>query len=148
MPTTDDLPFIDEHSVPIDADSGIVWDALVRSFRRSSNGAARFARLLGCDPLERSEAFDGRVGESVPGFRVAYADRGRTLALTGRHRFARYALTFEIHDGRLRALTHAAFPGLRGAIYKAAVIRSGAHSVVTRRMLRRITATTSRRTPS
>jgi hypothetical protein len=39
---------------------------------------------------------------------------------------------------RLRAETHAAFPGLLGRLYRAAVIGSGGHRLVTRRLLRQI----------
>jgi hypothetical protein len=65
------------------------------------------------------------------------------VALAGRHRFARYSLTFELDDAgggitRLRALTHAAFPGVRGQIYKTLVIRSRGHVLATRLILRRV----------
>ena len=76
----------------------------------------------------------------MPGFRVVEAEPGRRLALRGRHRFANYALTFVFDGGRLRALTHAEFPGLLGRLYRAAVIGSGGHRLVTRRMLRQVVA--------
>jgi len=74
----------------------------------------------------------------LPGFRVDQAEPGRWLAFRGRHRFSRYALTFILDGGCLRARTHAAFPGVLGRLYRAAVIGSGAHRLVTRRMRRRI----------
>jgi hypothetical protein len=42
---------------------------------------------------------------------VVEAEPGRRLALRGRHRFADDALTFIVDGHRLRAQTHAAFPG-------------------------------------
>jgi hypothetical protein len=38
------------------------------------------------------------------------------------------------------AQTWAAFPGLKGSIYRALVIGSGGHRIVVRRMLKRIAA--------
>ncbi|MBZ0090389.1 MAG: hypothetical protein K8H90_08440 [Thermoanaerobaculia bacterium] len=78
----------------------------------------------------------------MPGFRVAESEPGRRLALRGRHRFARYALTFVLDGGRLCAQTHAEFPGLRGRLYRAAVIDSGGHRLITRRLLRQVARAT------
>jgi hypothetical protein len=133
----DDLPYIDEHSRPIDAPPEAVWAALSKVLGRDRAPSA-LARLLGCDPAQATASFTGRPGDAVPGFRVVEADPGRRLALRGRHRFARYALTFIVDDDRLLARTHAVFPGFLGRLYRAAVIGTGAHRVVTRRMLRRI----------
>jgi hypothetical protein len=62
--------------------------------------------------------------------------------LAGRHRFAQYTLTFVLDPDRLRARTQAAFPGVSGRLYRTAVIGSGAHRIVTRRMLRRVVGRT------
>jgi hypothetical protein len=66
----------------------------------------------------------------------------REIALAGHHRFARYVLTFRVEprDGSatLRAVTHAEFPGVRGALYRALVVGSGGHRFVTRRILKSI----------
>lgn len=75
---------------------------------------------------------------------MAESEPGRRLVLRGRHRFAIYALTFVVDGGSLRARTDAAFPGLLGRLYRAAVIGSGAHGLVTRRLLRKV-ATVARR---
>ena len=77
------------------------------------------------------------------GFPRVRADEPAELALSGRHPFSRYALTFRIDDlgggrSRLRAVTDAVFPGLAGSVYRALVIGSGAHARVVPRMLRRI----------
>jgi hypothetical protein len=139
----DPLPYIDEHSQPVAASRDAVWAALLAVLRREMGGSATFARLLGCDPGESTPALTGRPGDTVPGFRVADSEPGRRLALRGRHRFSDYALTFELDGDRLRAQTHAAFPGILGRLYRAAVIGTGAHRFVTRRLLRQVTRTAS-----
>ena len=136
------LPFIDEHSQQIDAPPERVWMALARVLR-GMNGAPQLARILRCDPLHGTPGFSGRAGEAVPGFRVVESEPGRRLELRGRHRFASYALTFVVDGAQLRARTHAEFPGVLGKLYRAGVIGSGAHAVVTRRLLRRIVRTAS-----
>ncbi len=133
----DDLPYIDEHSRRIDASPDAVWAALSSVLGRD-RGAGALARILGCDPARGTASFAGRPGDAVPGFRVVDAEPGRRLALRGRHRFARYALTFVLDGDRLRATTHAAFPGVLGRLYRAAVIGTGAHRLVTRQLLRQI----------
>jgi hypothetical protein len=133
----EELPFIDEHRQRVEAPPDAVWAALSKVLRGMS-GASRLARILGCDPLDGTPGFSGQRGETVPGFRVVESVPGRRLALGGRHRFASYVLTFVIDGGQLRALTHAGFPGLQGKLYRAAVIGTGAHRIVTRRLLRQI----------
>jgi hypothetical protein len=81
--------------------------------------------------------------EPRAGFEVSTTSPGERLTLGGRHRFSRYLLTFVLADAadgatQLRALTHAAFPGVRGRIYRALVIGTPAHRVATRRILRSI----------
>ena len=53
-----------------------------------------------------------------------------------------YALTFVFYGDRLRARTHAAFPGILGRLYRAAVIGSGGHRLMTRRLLRQVARAT------
>lgn len=132
-----DLPYIDEHSRRIDAPPDAVWAALSKVLGRD-RGTSALARILGCDPARGTVAFAGRPGEAVPGFRVVEAEPGRRLALRGRHRFARYALIFVLDGDCLRARTHAAFPGVLGRLYRAAVIGTGTHRLVTRHLLRQI----------
>jgi len=139
------LPYIDEHSRRIDAPADAVWAALLEILRREMRDGAPIARALGCDPARGTAEFAGRPGEAVPGFRVTEAEPGRRLALRGRHRFAEYALTFVLDGDRLRAQTHAAFPGLLGHLYRAAVIGTGGHRLVTRRLLRKVARVTARR---
>jgi hypothetical protein len=105
---------------------------------RGLSGGAALARILACDPVRGTATLTGRIEDAVPGFRVVEAEPGRRLALRGRHRFANYALTFVIDPGCLRAWTHAEFSGMLGCLYRAAVIGSCGHRLVTRQLLRRI----------
>jgi hypothetical protein len=136
------LPFIDEHAERIEAPADAVWAALLNVLRRQMGGNARLARILGCDPAQGTAEFAGQPGETVPGFRVVESEAGRRLALRGRHRFAEYALTFVLEGDQLRARTHAAFPGIPGRLYRAAVIGSGSHGIVTRHLLRKVARAT------
>jgi hypothetical protein len=133
-----ELQFVDEHAQPIAAPAGAVWTALVDFIRRRRRRGGTLARLLGCEPAGPTPEFAARPGETIPGFRVVAAEPERRLALAGRHRFAAYTLTFHLDGRALRATTHAAFPGIAGTLYRAAVIGSGAHRLITRGMLRRI----------
>jgi len=134
----DELPYIDEHSALMDVAPDVGWKALVAFLGRQGSGTARFAKALGCEPATATPRFSGLLGETIPGFRVVDAKPGRRLELRGRHRFATYALTFVLEDGRLTARSHGAFPGLLGALYRLAVIRTGAHQLITRGLVRRI----------
>jgi len=136
------LPFIDEHSQRVDASADAIWTALLKVLRRRMGGSATIARILGCDPAQGTAEFAGRPGEAVPGFRVVESEPGRRLALRGRHRFSNYALTFVVDGDHLRAQTHAAFPGVLGRLYRAAVIGSGGHRLVTQRLLRQVARAT------
>ncbi len=112
------------------APPGDVWAALEPALDSTFSRARSrmIERILGCD--------DGG------GFHVGRSDPPRTLSLEGRHRFSRYRLAFEIEPAvagsKLRAVTHAEFPQLRGRVYRALVIGSGGHRIVTRRLLRSI----------
>lgn len=136
----EELPYIDEYAVDIDVGTPPqrVWTALTQVLRRELGAGRGIARALGCDPAEATPGFDGSPGQTLPGFRVVEAERGRRLALRGRHRFSHYQLTFLLDDGRLRAQTHAAFPGALGRLYRAAVIGTGGHRIVTGRLLRQV----------
>jgi hypothetical protein len=134
------LPYIDEHATHIDAPPAAIWAALTGSLPRQLSGGTGLARLLGCDPAEGTAQFTGLAGQTLPGFRVLDAEPEHRLTLVGRHHFSRYRLTFLVDGGRLSAVTHAAFPGPLGRMYRLAVISSGAHRVVTARMVRRIAA--------
>jgi Protein of unknown function (DUF2867) len=137
----DALPFVDEHDVEVEASPDVVWESLCRvaegSF--SSPAAARFARLVGCASTESSGPRPLAEGSAFPGFVIARAAPGAELALAGRHRYSEYALVFHLdgQDGgtRLRAETRARFPGATGTLYRAAVIGTRGHVLVTKRLL-------------
>ena len=121
------LPLVDEHSVETRSPPDVVWEALWQVLHRRFGGTAgsrAFARAVG-------------VHDTAPivGFRVEEEQPGRRLVLGGRHRFASYRLSFDLDDGRLRAPTHAAFPGLHGRAYRALIIPTGLHARVVNRIL-------------
>lgn len=140
-PDPDALPFVDEHGVEVAAPPDPVWESLCRvaegSF--SSSATSRFARLLGCESTEASGPHPLAEGSTIPGFAVARAEPGSVLALAGRHRYSEYALVFHLaaegEGTRLRAETRARFPGTSGRLYRAAVIGTRAHVLVTMRLL-------------
>ena len=143
MPTAGErLPRIDEHSIDIEAGAEAVWGALLRVVEGSfgSPRTGRIAGLLGCADVTASGPRPLDAGSTLPGFHVEAAEPGRELALAGSHRFSEYALIFRL-DGansgrtRLRAETRAVFPGVSGAVYRALVIGTRGHVVVTRRLL-------------
>lgn len=137
----EELPCIDEHAIATAASRDAVWTSLLCTLRQTMGGGAAFARFLGCEPSRASKLFGGIVGQTLLGFRVIDAVPGHRLALEGRHRFSRYRLTFFIDDDQVRARTDAAFPGALGRLYRSAVIGSGGHRLVVRRMLRQVSAT-------
>ena len=127
MNLAEDLPFVDEHRTTIEASPDAVWRGLRQYVDRmlASNEKNPLTAVLGTHP---SAGFE--VTEEVPQER---------LVLSGRHRFSRYALVFELEGaGRrtvLKALTYAVFPGPHGRVYRLLVIGSRAHVLATRRML-------------
>ena len=136
------LPCIDEHSVKTAADPKGVWKALLRVVEGSFGSAstAHVARLLGCADVGPSGPRPLATGSALPGFHVEAAEQARELALAGSHRFSDYALIFRLEaigDGRtrLRAETRATFPGIKGGVYRALVIGTRGHVLVTRRLL-------------
>jgi len=141
QPAPDSLPFVDEHGVLIEAPPDAVWESLCRVAEGSFSAplASRFARLVGCESTEDSGPRPLAEGSSIPGFAVARAVPGSELALVGRHRYSEYALLFRLAaDGgatRVRAETRARFPGASGRLYRAAVIGSRMHVLVTMRLL-------------
>jgi hypothetical protein len=146
-------PYIDELSTIVAAGPERTWNALRSQLRAqlTDPGAAPLLHVLGVSPAHTSGNWSGDLGgATLPGFAVADAAPNVRLELRGRHRFARYVLLFELDDAgsettRLRARTYAEFPGLRGRVYRALVIGSGAHHVVTRRMLRSVAARAARK---
>ncbi len=136
----DRLPYVDEHSIEIEAGAEATWEAACRAVDGASTPSTAFARLLGCADVEVSGPRPLVVGSTFPGFRVEAAERPRELGLGGSHRFSRYALILRVDSlgegrSRLRAETRAEFPGLKGRAYRALVIGTRGHVLLLRRML-------------
>jgi hypothetical protein len=137
------LPWIDEHAAEIAAPVATVWPALLRTVERMAAGGAapRYARAVGCTDTEAGGPRPLEVGSTVPGFHVAALTPERLLVLAGSHHFSDYALCFRLEPlggvrTRLVAETRAVFPGAKGRVYRALVIGTRMHVLVTRRVLR------------
>jgi hypothetical protein len=135
------LPRVDEHAVLVDADLDATWSACQRVVDGSFGSVGRTARLLGCEDTIASGPRPLAAGSTLPGFHIESVDPKQTLALAGGHRFSDYALIFRLDEAcdgttTVRAETRARFPGVKGGIYKALVIRTRGHVLVTRRLLK------------
>jgi hypothetical protein len=131
QPGPEALPYVDEHTITIPAPRDQAWAGLERfvATRLCRTDRTILARLLG----------SGSPG----GFEVAERMPAQRLTLAGRHRFSRYRLVFELTDApddttTVHAKTYAAFPGPPGRVYRALVIRTGVHRLVTNRLLRAV----------
>jgi hypothetical protein len=126
-----DLPYIDEHSITVDAPRDLVWTALCR-YADASIGVPEgslLTKLLGAEPAH--------------GFAVSASRPLHHLGLAGRHRFSRYLLTFDLSDlpdggTRVSARSYGEFPGLPGFVYRTLVIGSRGHVLAVRHMLQGI----------
>lgn len=142
MTTRASLPYVDELPIEIGADRQTTWAALLRVVEgtfASARGRGP-ARMLGCEDTVPSGPRPLAQGSGFPGFHVDSAEPSREFALAGRHRFSTYLLSFRLEDAgggrtRLVAETRAAFPGLKGSAYRALVIGTRMHVLVTRRLL-------------
>ena len=139
-----DLPHVDEHVVDVAAPPEAAWAAVLAvlhgAFGRPA--ARRTAAALGCDPRTTTAWDRPDVGSTVPGFRIVAAEPPRLLEVAGRHRFSRYGIVWRIEPlgagCRVRAETRAVFPGPHGTLYRLAVIGTGGHVVVARRLLAQV----------
>ncbi len=132
-----ELPYVDTHEIAIDAPREVVWAALERHAEESLVVTGPFAWVLGTEPRR--------------GFAVAERVPTQRLVLAGHHRFSRYRLSFELADApsggtMLRAITHAVFPGVHGAIYRALVIGTRLHMLATRGILHAVRRRAGQRT--
>lgn len=142
MTTESLLPYVDELTVEVGAGHDATWAALLRIVEGSFASARGRgpARLLACNDTEPSGPRPLAQGSAFPGFHVEAAEPGGRLALAGSHRFSTYLLSFRLEDAgagrtRLTAETRADFPGLKGGVYRALVIGTRMHVLVTRRIL-------------
>jgi hypothetical protein len=135
-----DLPFVDEHVIGIEATEQRTWDALLETLPRvfDTRLTRPFGSLVGVEHRVRRGEL-GTIGSTLPGFVVARAIPPAVLALLGQHRFSRYALIFRIEKTsagvHMRAETRAEFPGAKGRAYRGMVIGTRGHVLVTRRVL-------------
>jgi hypothetical protein len=124
------LPYIDEHSVFIRQPRDVAWAALDGFARGLGFGRGNpLAALLGTQPRG--------------GFAVAESVPGERLSLEGRHHFSIYRLVFELGPStpegiKLSAHSYGEFPGLRGRVYRALVIGTHGHAIVTDQLVRSI----------
>jgi hypothetical protein len=142
MSAKSSLPYVDELPIEIGADRKATWASLLRVVEGSFASARGRgpARLLACEDTELSGPRPLAPGSAFPGFHVETAEPSSELALAGRHRFSTYLLCFRLEDAgagctRLVAETRAAFPGLQGSVYRALVIGTRMHVLITRRLL-------------
>lgn len=108
------LPFIDAPTFDVAAPPEATWDA-----------------IAAVGPQE------GRF------WRVVQSQRPAVHVLEGRHFFATYRLAFRVHDSAVgqsivTAESRAAFPGLKGSAYEAAVVGTRFHVLAVKAMMRRI----------
>lgn len=124
--------FVDEHRIRVAAPRDHVWKGLRRYVDASLVYERRdtpLLRLLGTQPRS--------------GFAVSREAPGTRLELSGRHRFSRYLLVFELADAgdgttEVSAQTFADFPGVHGRAYRTLVIGSRAHVLAVRGIVRSI----------
>lgn len=136
------LPAIDEHAIVVDAPVAEVWAAMLEELNEATSGplAATYARVIGCKPSSSSGTRPLGMGSTVPGFRVTSAVADEELVLTGQHLFSTYELIFRLTSTgedrtEIRAESRAAFPAMRGRLYRLLVIGTGFHVAAVRRLL-------------
>lgn len=135
------LPPIDEHYIDVDAPAEVTYAALFPAIESAFGGkfAQSYCERVGA--LETETRGDlHHPGGTLPGFTVTRAIAPVMLAMTGEHRFAKYAIVFRIdllpgQRSRLRLETRAEFVPGKGRIYRAAVIGTRGHVLAARRML-------------
>lgn len=121
------LPYIDEHATTVDADAATTWEAVLS--------------VLCGNPADPRAPL---------GFKISESRGPERLVLAGRHPFSIYEWVFELDAlapdrTQVRSQTWAAFPHLRGKVYRALVIGTRTHRVVVRLTLKRIAAQARRR---
>jgi len=136
-----DLPRLDEHAVDVAAPPAAVWPAVLAAVDGALAGrvASTYARLIRSTHPSSGGPRPLAEGSTIVGFRVAAAVPERELDLVGRHALSTYRLRFTLDPTpggtRVRAESQARFPGLRGRVYRTAVVSTGAHAASVRRLL-------------
>jgi hypothetical protein len=143
---TTPLPLVDVRSVDVAASSVRCWRAVtgVMSESMGGAGARAFAVGVGCPDRDASGRPD-EVGSAFAGFHVVRSEPPFVWTLEGCHRFSTYLLEFRVRSAGpsrsvVQAESRARFPGVLGAVYRTAVIRSGGHAMAVGRLLARVKA--------
>src|SRR3954471_21960383 len=91
------LPLVDVHTTTVSASCEQTWDSLLEGVRRGASNRAGsfFARTLGCEDWRPTDGDLTHPSQHV-GFRVAEMRAPNRLLLSGRHRFSRYTLTWDL----------------------------------------------------
>ncbi len=140
----EDLPPIDEHYIEVEAPAEATYAALFPTLESAlgSKFAHSYCERIGAVETEAHGDLH-HPGGTLPGFTVTRAIAPVMLALTGEHKYAKYAVVFRIdllpgQRSRVRIETRAQFAPRRGTLYKAAVIGTRGHILIVNRMLRSI----------
>ncbi|MYW91273.1 hypothetical protein G3I59_11830 [Amycolatopsis rubida] len=139
--TEQQLPVLDEHRIVVHADAETTWRAVNQVAEHFSGRlATAYAWAVRCADWKATGPRPLAEGSTVPGFRVAVAERPHRLVLAGRHLFSEYRLTFRLESVSeeqtvVRAESRARFPGVAGAGYRLLVVGSGGHVFGMRRLL-------------
>lgn len=136
--TGESLPHVDEHAVVVPTGRQETWTALER-YADESLGVSGTGPLAAVAARVAAAAL---APDPPSGFAVAERVPPSRLVLVGRHRFSCYRLAFELADvtggTEVTARTDAAFPGVHGRTYRALVIGTRVHALVTTGMLRSV----------
>ena len=138
------LPPIDEHYIDVEAPAEATFAALFPTLESALGGkfAHSYCERIGAMETEAHGDLH-HPGGTLPRFTVTRAIAPVMLAMTGEHRYAKYAVVFRIdllpgQRSRVRLETRADFCSGRGKLYKAAVLGTRGHILIVNRMLRSI----------
>jgi hypothetical protein len=140
------LPYIDDHAREIEVSPEQVWAALLATLRSDSPKLPKWLTAAwGLQHPTRIGTWNANVavGDTLTGFAAVEVEAFRVLTLRGRHRFSDYELRFELERlatgrTRLHAKSSAAFPGIKGRVYRGLVIGTRGHRVAVRRILAQV----------
>lgn len=140
----EELPAIDEHYIEVEAPAEAAYAALFPTLESAlgSKFSHSYCEHVGAAETEAHGDLH-HPGGTLPGFTVIRAIAPVMLALTGEHKYAKYAVVFRIdllpgQRSRVRLETRAQFAPGKGRLYKAAVLSTRGHIIIVNRMLRSI----------